>query len=157
MEPTWPQFGVILTPRLSISCGRGCIFKLSAICVVRHPRWPQDGPGMASRCPRTAPKDPMTAARKAQGRPRAAQEEPRENLRWLQDGPKTFPSRFHVPSTSRFMIAYLENPPTGAQDLPGQPPRTHLRTPRRPPQETPRAPQESPREPKKRPKKGSAK
>ena len=139
---TWTQLGHILVSKVDISCGRGCIFKLSAICVVRRPRWPQDGPKMASRCPRTAPRGPMRATRKAQGGPRAAQEGPRESPRWLQDDPKTLPSRFHVPSISHLMAAYLPNPPKGSQDppratpgttqgpLPGRPKRP-LREPKR--------------------------
>ena len=142
LRPNLAQLGPILTPKMSISCGRGCIFKPSAICVVRRPRWPQDGPNIASTCPRIAPRGPMRAARRAQGGPRAAQEGSRESPRWLQDDPKTLPSRFHVPSISHFMGAYLPNPPKGSQDppratpgttqgpLPGRPKRP-LREPKR--------------------------
>ena len=141
-----------MTAKVSISCRRGCIFKPSAICVVRRPRWPQDGPNIASTCPRIAPRGPMRAARRAQGGPRAAQEGPRESPRWLQDDPKTLPSRFHVPSISHFMAAYLPNPPKGSQDPPGQPPEL-LKDPS---QAALRDPKKLPRELQKLPKKGSA-
>ena len=99
---TWAQLGPILTAKVSISCGRGCISKLSAICVVRRPRWPQDGPKMASRCPRTAPRGPMRATRKAQGgpakgSPRGVQGEPKTAPRPPLDASKSLPRPIHKP------------------------------------------------------------
>ena len=51
-KPSWTHLGSILGVKMSISCGRGCIFKHIAFSVLRSPKIAQDGPRWAQDGPR---------------------------------------------------------------------------------------------------------
>ena len=120
---------------MGISRGRGCIFCISAICVLCRPRWLQDGPKRRPRRPKTATR----GSKRAPSGPKRRQDEPREGPRRPQDGPKSPPSRPQVASKSHSKIILHHKGPQESPKRPQEPPRG--------PQELPGGPQEAPKEP----------
>ena len=82
------QLGPILAPswlqKIAFRVGGVAFLHISTICVLRHPRWPQDGPKMAQDGPKLAP-------RWSQDGPKTAQDDPKMAPRWSQGGPKVAP------------------------------------------------------------------
>ena len=151
LGPTWPQLGsswaqlgLILRPKMSISCGRGCIFwrfgdmrlETSEIAWRWPPRAAQEGP--------RAPQEPQGGPKTA---PRATKMAPRRP----QDGPETAPRRLRVASKSlsNSTLCYLnfnisQNAPKTAQAPPQGAPRGPQGAPKRP-QEARKRPPRSPK------------
>ena len=144
-SPTWP----ILAAKMSISCWRGCIFGFSAICVLRRPRWLQDGPKRRPSSPKTAPRGSKMAPRG----PKRRQEEPKTAPRRPQDGPKSTPSRLQVASKPQSKIIFCEGSPQEAPKKPQEPPRGLQEAPKSS-QEAPKEPPRGPQEALKRPPQG---
>ena len=147
MHHLGPNLGSHWTPKLAFCVGGVTVLRVSPTCVLRRPRWPQEGPKKTPRGPERAPRGSKRAPRCPKRRPRGAQEsqeKSKEGPRQPQDGPKSSPSR-------GFLLHYLQEPPRGPQDTPPDPqkdaPRAAPGDPKEPPrgaQETPRGPQEGP-------------
>ena len=126
--------------------GGVAFFSISAFCLLRCPRWPQDGPQTRPRGPKMAqerPRGPQEAPRRAQGGPR-------EGPRRPQEGSNSLPSCIQDECQSRLLRKQLprraQEPPRAPKRPPGGPPEAPKRPPRAP-QEPPRGPQEAPKSP----------
>ena len=115
--------------------GGVAFFSISAIRVLRSPRWLQDGPKRRPRGPKTAPR----GSKRAPSGPKRRQDEPREGPGRPQDGPKSPPSRLQVACKSQSKIILYHKGPQEAAKTPQEPPRG--------PQELPGGPQEAPKRP----------
>ena len=89
LGPTWPHLGPILATKISISCGRGCIFALFDDKRLKQCK-------VTSRWPREAPKTPQERPKSPQGGPKTAPRGSKMAPRWPQDGLKT--AKFHPSS-----------------------------------------------------------
>ena len=64
---TWPHLGLVLTAKMRILCGRGCIFEHFNKFVLRRPRWAPDGLQTLQRGPKMAPRGPQEEPKRAPG------------------------------------------------------------------------------------------
>ena len=112
------QLGPILDPKMSILCGRGCIFQEFIYFRFKAPKLAARGPERARRGSKRAPTGPERRPRRGQG----GQEGLKEGPEWLQDGSKTAPSRCQVAAS----FFSLQEPRQGA---PSHPPRPSLHPP----------------------------
>jgi len=130
LTPSWSQLGaswvqlcLILPTKMSISCGRGCIFRHIGDLRLKTPQ-------VASRWPEEAPMRPQDGPRRLQEGPKTVPREAKMAPRRPQDGSKTAPSRIqkqlYVSFTSRspkMPPRSLQNPPKEPQEAPKEPPR----------------------------------
>ena len=122
---------------------------ISAICVLRRPRWLQDGPKRRPRSPKTTPRGSKMAPRG----PKRRQEEPKEDPRRPQDDPKSTPSRLQVASKPQSKNIFCQGSPQEAPKKPQEPPRGLQEAPKSS-QEAPKEPPRGPQEALKRPPQG---